>query len=393
MIYNESLEYIRSLQKFGSRPGLDAIRKLCEALGNPQEKLKFVHVAGTNGKGSTCNFIAKILESSGFKTGLHTSPYISSPCEMFQINGANITESDFARLVGTAKATGCTFTEYELYTAIVFLYFLEQNCDYVVLEVGMGGLLDSTNIIPPPEVAVITPIGYDHMGVLGNTIAEISAQKCGIIKENCKVVTSRQPGQDARSVIRKHAPNATLAPIAEVIEATSNGTTFAVDGEKFQITMLGTYQAENAATAITVAKLLGCPPQAIAEGLINTKVPCRFEVLQSENPIIIRDGAHNSAGAKALADSMKIHFPNKKITLMMGMLSDKDCESCVEILAPIASEFIAITPNSPRALPANQLAAIAKRYCDNIRIGEQSEAFSTTKAEVVCLCGSFTLFK
>jgi dihydrofolate synthase/folylpolyglutamate synthase len=283
-------------------------------------------------------------------------------------------------------------TEYELLTTLVFLYFLENNCDYVVLEVGMGGLLDSTNIISPPEVAVITPISYDHMDLLGGTIEKIAEQKCGIIKEGSKVVSSEQK-EGASEVIKNHAPHAIFAPNVKIIETSLKGAKFQIDSkDTYEISIPGTYQVQNATTAITAAKALNCSEKAIAEGLKNTKIPFRFQVIRSENPVIIHDGAHNEKGAKVLADSLKVHFPNKKITFVTGILADKDYESFIKTLAPIAHEFIAITPDSPRALPAEKLVEIAKKHgIANVRIGNIKETHEN--AEVVCLCGSFTLFR
>ncbi|MDR1101037.1 MAG: bifunctional folylpolyglutamate synthase/dihydrofolate synthase [Clostridiales bacterium] len=400
--YAAVLEAVRGLEKFGSRPGLDNIRAICTALGNPQEDLRFIHVAGTNGKGSTTQFISSILSAAGYKTGVYSSPSIRSYRERIQVDGENIPREAFAKLGGLIlEEPQIAVTEFELTTAMSFLHFKRENCDYVVMETGLGGKEDATNVIPPPEVAALTPISIDHTRVLGSTIGEITAQKCGIVKDGCRTVSSAQT-PEVREIITKLVQDVVFAPTVEILEMKQEGTRFKMGGETYEIRLLGAHQAENAATAITAA---GCLNDArltrdvIKAGVKKANIPYRFEVTRDKTlgrgKLLLRDGAHNPAGITALARAIRDYFPNRKIAVVMGCLADKDYASCVKILAPLTKSFIAVTPDSPRALDARKLASIAAEFCEETDVAPSVDAAikkAAYGADIILVCGSFTMF-
>ena len=365
---NPAIEYINSYSWLGSRPGLERIRELMRRLGNPQDKLKIIHLAGTNGKGSTASFIASILQTAGYKTGLYTSPFIHTLHEEIKINGTNISDNELQQAVDKIRIPASEMenhpTTFELKTAIAFCHFLDQNCDVVVLETGMGGELDSTNVVASPELCVITPIDMDHMEYLGRTISVIAKAKAGIIKPGRPVITARQH-PDALAVLEATATeqNAQLIKSKEITPGP-----FSFEGQQFSfgelqnltIGLLGRYQMENAATALTaIQKLIGMGwdigEQHIRTGLANARWPGRFELVRKQ-PAIIVDGGHNAQGALALADNLQRYFPNQKIVFIMGILADKDMQAILTPILPLAKQFFTITPDSPRAMPATELA-------------------------------------
>ncbi len=371
MTYNEALEYIHSVEWLGSRPGLSRTRELLAKLGNPEKGMKFIHVAGTNGKGSTCAMLNSVLCKAGYKVGLYTSPYIVRFNERMQINGNPISDSELAELVEIIKpiAEGMSDkpTEFEMITALAFLYYNRHNCDVVVLEVGMGGRLDSTNVIEFPLVSVITGIALDHTGVLGNTIECIAAEKAGIIKYRRPVVYG---GRDdvADNVlyeksIEKHSYYyRTRLDNLVIKSADINGIVFDYcDYKDINLSLLGTYQPENAATVIETVSALNRIGFAVSEdslrfGLAAAKWRARFELLAND-PTVIFDGSHNIQGVTAAAESIKGFFPNQRVALLMGVLADKDHGEMISILAPLAERVFTITPPSPRALASADLAA------------------------------------
>lgn len=370
MTYEEAIAYIHKVSWRGSRLGLTRIRELLERLGNPQEKLKFVHIAGTNGKGSVAAMLDSILRQAGYRTGLFTSPYIFRFNERIMVDGQAIGDEELAGLVEEIRPVAESMedkpTEFEMITALGMVYFQRSGCDIVVLETGLGGELDSTNVIPVPEVAVITSIGYDHMEQLGDTITKIAAAKAGIIKEGGLVACyGRNP--EAEEVIRrvceeKHArvvfidygrPNPVLQD--------TNGTLFDMGGlQNLRIPLLGHYQLYNAALAVLTTRLLNekgfyISDRALRDGLAQTKWRGRLEMI-SEYPRVIVDGSHNPPGVAATAESLAEYFPGEKIIFLMGVMADKDVASMIGALAPLATEFVTIAPDYPRALAADQLA-------------------------------------
>ncbi|MEL7608459.1 MAG: folylpolyglutamate synthase/dihydrofolate synthase family protein [Bacillota bacterium] len=412
MTYDEALEFIRDTQKFGSRPGLYNISRLLELMGDPHRKLKIVHVAGTNGKGSTVAFISSILMESGYKTGILTSPYIQRMTEQIRINNLEIDEDQFTRLIEFAKSKaeimlkeeGAHPTEFEIIVAIALQYFYEQGCDAVVLEVGLGGRLDATNAIDTPDLAVITSISYDHMDFLGDTLEKIAFEKAGIIKRDGDVVTYSNP-PSVESVIEKacmekgarlHAVDfSSIHAVRQKIE----GQTFDFKGYKeLKISLLGEHQLKNAAVSIAAAEVLkgrgyAIDEETIRSGLLKTRWPGRLEVLRRD-PILLIDGAHNLDGVKALKASLDSLFPDKKLTFIMGVLGSKDYRTMLEHILPGCKKLFTVTPNNNRALPAADLAAAAKQYCENIQICDSVETAvknclaEASKDDIVCAFGS-----
>ena len=383
MNYNEALEYIHSVEWMGSRPGLSRTQELLSGLGNPEKGMKFVHVAGTNGKGSTCAMLNSILMTAGYKVGLYTSPYIVRFNERMQINGIPISDDELAELVSVIKPIAESMedkpTEFELITAVAFLYFKKHDCDIVVLEVGMGGRLDSTNVIESSVVSVITGIALDHTSVLGNTIESIAFEKAGIIKNGCPVVYGGRD-DDAFKIISEKANECgselvrTRLDALKIhkmsIEGTQFGYTYYIN---LNLSLLGVYQPENAATVLETVCLLNkqgfvIKLQHIKDGLKNARWRARFELLANDPPVIF-DGSHNIQGVTAAANSIKSFFGDNKVVLLMGVLADKDYKEMVEILSPLAERVFAVTPSSPRALDS---AELAERFSE---FGVPAEAF------------------
>ncbi|MBE6948234.1 MAG: bifunctional folylpolyglutamate synthase/dihydrofolate synthase [Ruminococcaceae bacterium] len=372
MSIDSTLEYIHSVCWKGSVLGLDRIRELMARLGNPERELKFVHVAGTNGKGSTCACVSSVLREAGYRTGLFTSPYIIKFNERIQIDGEYISDDDLEEITACvrphAEAMKDSPTEFELITGIALEYFRRKKCDIVVLEVGLGGELDSTNVIPTAEVEVITSIGLDHTQQLGDTVEAVAAAKAGIIKPNTDVVIS---GGDERAnaVIRQvcERQNSSLKIVDRdrlaVKSESLEGIAFDYDTHTdLNISLAGTYQPVNAATAILAIEVLQKRGWKISEadiknGISKVKWPGRFEILH-KNPYLILDGAHNPHGMKATVESMKTHFKGEKGVIIMGAMADKDIVAMVELLRPIAGKVITVTPDNPRAMTSDKLAKV-----------------------------------
>ncbi|NSW90564.1 MAG: bifunctional folylpolyglutamate synthase/dihydrofolate synthase [Firmicutes bacterium] len=412
MTYKEALEYIHGTRKFGCKLGLENIKTLLGMLGNPHEKLKYVHVAGTNGKGSTVAFIGSILIESGYKTGIYISPYIERFTERIQVNRKEISEHDLARITEIVKGkvdemlrSGLTHpTEFEIVTAIGFQYYCEMECDIVVLEVGLGGRFDSTNVINTPLVSVITSISYDHMDILGNTLAQIAFEKAGIIKEGGDVVLYSQD-EEVEKVIenvcnernsRLHrADFGKIKALGHDIE----GQTFDFGPYKnLKIKLLGGHQLKNAAVAVEACKVLAnkgykITEETIRKGLERASWPGRMEVV-SKNPLFFIDGAHNIEGVRVLAEYLTTYFPDKKKIFIMGVLRDKEYKAMLEIIAPLADKFITVTPLSERALPAAELAENIRAYCKNVLISDTIESGIKTALQIysgddiICAFGS-----
>ncbi len=370
MNYESALEYIHAVQWAGHKPGLERTRTLLAALGDPHKKLRFVHVAGTNGKGSTCAMLASCLRAAGYKVGLYTSPFINRFNERIQINGQQIPDEDLVRLVERIRPVADAMrdipTEFEIITAIGMLWFAEQGCDIVVLEVGLGGTLDSTNVIEAPECTVITALGLDHVKELGGTLAQIASAKAGTIKCGCPVVSyGGQPEADA--VIRRAAAEQN-APLTEVdfnklcvIGGKLEALEFSFDGlDQIRLPLVGSYQPYNAAVAITALRVLRqhgweVSEQAIRTGLETVSWPGRFELLRKA-PAFVLDGSHNAHGMRATVQSLRDCFPGEKFVFLVSIMADKDVNEMLELLEPLAKRFVTVAAHTPRAMDAQTLA-------------------------------------
>ena len=419
MTITEAIEYINAHTWSQWKLGLSRTEELLRLLGNPQKQLRFVHVAGSNGKGSTCAMVERILREAGYVTGFYPSPYIEDFRERIQVCGEYITEEALCRITARVRDAADSMedhpSQFEIITAIGLLYFAEKNCNIVVLEVGLGGIFDSTNVIDAPEVAVITNIGLEHTEYLGNTLAEIARNKCGIIKSGADVVCYENAAEVMDVVRRVCEEKGCPLHIArysriQLIEKGLEGQTFRFlhdqapvsqdiaiyADEPLRLGLLGEYQLHNAATALTIVEALRgrgwkIPQEAVCQGLAEVRWPARFEVL-SRHPLFILDGGHNPQCAEALAESLREYLPDcnsnmaeslreylpdcnsdlpdresdlpgrkadlgKKAVFLMGMLADKDYRAVIDIISPFAAGFVCLTPDSPRALPAEKLAA------------------------------------
>ncbi|MBQ2391759.1 MAG: bifunctional folylpolyglutamate synthase/dihydrofolate synthase [Clostridia bacterium] len=399
-----AVDYINSFLKFGSKPGLERISNLLKLLGNPEKDLKFIHVAGTNGKGSTCCYISNILRAAGYKVGMFISPYVLEFRERFQINGEMIPYDELESITQMVKAAVDTLddemmvTEFELITAISYIYFKQNKCDVVVLEVGLGGMYDSTNTIDTPCCSVITSISFDHTAILGNTLSEIAAQKCGIIKQSGRCVSYPVQSDGAMSVIKSVArekQNTLVVPDLNSLAVSDNGifgSAVRYKGLDFSLRMAGKFQPYNAVVAIEAVKLCGLciSDEQIREGLSNSVFPARCELINND-PIIILDGAHNPDGVTALARLIE-NLPCSPIGVM-GMMADKDIDAVMEIIAPLLSKIYCVTPKNPRSISAQELCRIASRYTEAIAFSDTEKAVTEARNEnkPLVVCGSFYL--
>ena len=370
MSIEAALEYMQTAWQ-GSKLGLERNVRLLDALGNPQDKLKFVHVTGTNGKGSISAMIESVLRKSGYKTGLFTSPAITRFNERIRINGEDIPDGDVEYLVDKMKPIADamnddTPTEFEVVTAMAMQYFYEQKVDIAILEVGMGGRGDSTNVIRTPEAAVFAAVGLDHTEFLGDTIQDIAREKSGIIKESTSVVS--YPQKEEVTEVLLEACAKTYSILYEVKEedvavkhCDLTGCTFDFKEMKDMfVPLCGTYQPFNAAVAITAAKALAAKgwkitEESIREGIANVRWLGRFEVMRREPPVIL-DGSHNPHGISATVKTLKEQFGDRKIIFVTGVMADKDVHGIYESLVPLAKEFHAVTPHNVRSMAAKDLA-------------------------------------
>lgn len=391
----EVLLYIEELRQYGSVPGLDSIRQLCRRLGNPQESLRFIHVAGTNGKGSLTAYLTGVLMEAGLKVGRYNSPTIRDWRERIMVGRQMITKEALGRLMSLIREACDRMvredlphpTSFEIETVLGFLYFLEKECDIVILETGMGGTLDATNIIEKTQVAVLTSISMDHMAFLGNSLAEITANKAGIIKDGCQVVTLPQD-QACMDVIRKvcEERGAALTVAPGLYDGQVDKVRYGIEKQSFrykkrmkiELPLIGTFQIENAALAIAVCEVLcslgyDITDAQIQKGIRSTVWHGRFEVL-AKRPYFIIDGAHNEDAAKKLKESLQFYFTNKRIIFIMGILKDKEYEKILQITAPLAESIITVkTPDNPRAMDAYELALKAAKYHPNVTAADSVE--------------------
>lgn len=415
MKYAEALEYIDSLSSYGIVPGLDNIRVLCEKLGNPQKDLKFVHIAGTNGKGSVLAYISTILKCAGYKVGRYISPTISDYRERIQVNGRPITQKALCNLVEQTKEicnsiyaeTSSHPTPFEVETAMAFSFFKEQGCDIVVLETGMGGRLDATNIIENTLVTVFASISMDHMGFLGKTIEAIASEKAGIMKPGCRVVTAMQ--EDAVMQVLLDAAKEVDAEICVADVAELTRVRYGLDRQRFdykawkniEITLAGQYQINNALLALKAVEALetcgfAITEKALRQGLKETKWLGRFTVL-GKKPYFVVDGAHNADAAKKLAESIEFYFTNRRIIFIMGILRDKEYDRIIEQTHKYADQIITVTtPNSARSLTAYELATeVAKVHPNVTAVDSLEEAVEISyllagKEDVIIAFGSLS---
>lgn len=368
MKYEEACEYMDSLNTRGIKPGLETMQSLLKALNNPEHKLKFIHIAGTNGKGSVAMFIYEILRAQGYRTGLYSSPQVFNPLEIIRINGRNISKADYSELVETvAGVNSMGATRFEVETAIAFLYFAQKECDYVVLETGMGGSLDATNVVTNTIMSVITSVGMDHVQFLGNSLRSIALNKAGIIKENSKVVYINSNDDAEKAITETSESKNTECRKVETsrisrIKYGAGATSFSYKGIDASIKMAGVYQVFNASLAIEAAKWLSeagtlITDKAIIKGLNTAVNPGRFEIIHKK-PYIVLDGAHNVPAAQVLRESLSIYFTKQKYIYIMGMFRDKNTDEVISMMAPLAKHIITVTlPNRERSLSAYELAA------------------------------------
>lgn len=408
MNYSEALSYIHSISWKGSVLGLGRTQELLHKLGNPEKRLRFIHIAGTNGKGSTAAMLSSVLQSAGYRAGLYTSPFINRFNERMQIDQQCISDDELAELTAEVKpiADGMADhpTEFELITAIGMVYFARHACDIVVLEVGMGGALDSTNVIDVPEVAVITAMGMDHVRELGPTMADIACAKAGIIKAGGDVVSyGGNPEADAvfERICRERGARLHQPDFAAIVPGP-----FGLDGQRFsygawddiRIPLAGSYQMQNAAVVLTTIDVLRnkgwkISDAAVYAGMAGTHWPARFEVL-CHDPVFIVDGGHNPHGIRATADSLKRLFPDRRIVFLVGVMADKDVESILGLVAPLAERFFTVRPDNPRAMAADELArrieklGVPAEPCASVEEGVRRALALARPNGVACALGS-----
>ena len=408
MDYQETLEYINSSAWFSGSKDLCRITELLARLGNPQDTLRFIHIAGTNGKGSCAAMTASVLRAAGYKTGLFTSPYIYRFNERMQINGEEIDNETLSRLAGKMRAAAEAMEEhptaFEMMTAVALLWFAEEKCEIAVLETGLGGRLDATNVIGCPEAAVIMNIGLDHTQILGETIPEIAAEKAGILKPGCDCVLYQQ-GEEASRVIREACAKqgATLheADFSQIIPEfdSLDGQVFSYRGRAFAIPLLGRHQRKNASVVIEVIEVLRrkgwrISDEALEHGLYAVSWPARFEVL-SDDPYFVLDGGHNPQCAAEVAENLEHYFPDREHILLVGVLRDKDYKTLFSVLDRTADEYICVSPDSARALDAEDLAETLRTFgkpvsvCASIADGVQTaREHAKERKGIVCAVGS-----
>lgn len=387
MTYQEAIEAINSLLVFGSQPGLERVSKLVKRIGSPDHQLRFVHVAGTNGKGSVCAYLSSILQQAGCKTGLFISPYVLEFRERFQINGEMIPKETLAAIVSEIfpvvqemKEEGKIITEFEMVLAAALKWYAQENCDIVVLETGLGGRFDATNIIDTPLASVIMSISLDHTAILGDTYEKIAFEKCGIIKEGGKTILYGEQPEGVKEVVQRIAADRhnelTIAEISTVkpLHTGLTGSVFTFESEDwnggeravFSIPLIGAHQFKNAVTALhTVIALrkqgVDISDEAVRQGLQRVSFPARLELLKND-PVVLLDGAHNPGGAAALASAVNTYLSGNHKIAVVGMLADKDVHTALSLLIPLFDSVIAVAPPNPRAMSAKNLAAEASVY-------------------------------
>ncbi len=414
MNYTETIKYIHSINWQFCNPGLERVKALCDMLGNPQDSLKFIHVAGTNGKGSFCAMTDSILREAGYRVGLFTSPYIVDFNERMRIDGDCITNDELVELVEIIKPFADKMedkpTEFELITAIAFLYFAKHKCDYVVLECGLGGRLDATNIIKTSILSVITGISLDHTSILGDTVEKIAAEKAGIIKQGVPVLWCGSD-RDAERVIEEKAREIGASEFLRVDTSLLNIQKMSLDGTIFdfgkykdlKLSLLGSYQPRNAANVLSAIEILKgqgvkIKENAIRLGLSKVIWRARFEII-SKAPLFIADGGHNPEGIDAAVDGIEKYFGNQRVGIITGVMADKDYNYMAKRISSVARQVFCLTPDNPRALPSQEYARVFSSLgVDSVSCQSISDAVKTAYAwaekensPVICL-GSLYMY-
>ena len=411
MTGKEAVEYIDTYWLHQTQPSLHRISDLMSRLGNPHLQTKYIHVAGTNGKGSTCAMLASVLQQAGYKTGLFTSPHILHFGERMQVNGQPISDEELVEITEFvrphAEAMDEPVNEFELITAIGFTYFARRQCDIVVLEVGLGGEFDATNIIPAPECAVIMNIGSDHTALLGTTVPEVARCKAGIIKPGCDVAVYR--GDPAAESVFEEVCTERSARLHKPDFGSIRSHSVSIEGQTFDalgyeslfLPLAGEHQQRNAAVAITAAEVLrtkgwNIDDAALRRGLAQVRWPVRFEVVDRD-PVFIIDGGHNPQCLEAVTEGLRTLLPGRRVVFLAGVLADKDVGEMAALLGEAGSEYITVTPDSPRAMEAGELAAVLRRLgkkaqaCGSIAEAIETAKHTAGKDGVVCCVGSLYL--
>lgn len=415
MNYKEARVYLDEVSKYGSVLGLESMRELLHRLGDPQNELKFIHISGTNGKGSVLAYLSTILSGAGYRTGRYISPTLFSYRERIQVDGEYIEKESLACHVTAIAAAAEDMqkaglpspTVFEIETALAFLYFKEKRCDIVTLEVGCGGLLDATNVITTTLMEVIASISMDHTDLLGDTLAKIAAQKAGIIKPDTMVVSAQQKSEAAQVI--EDTCKEQHCTLQMVDESKISNVHYGADGQTFSyktwenvaISLAGSYQIKNAALALEGVEALrklgyALSDQQVREGLLHTAWRGRFTTLRRD-PTVIIDGAHNPAAALELKESLERYFPGKTLYFVMGMFKDKDYAQVIDLTAPLARHIITVeTPGNPRAMPARELAeAVGKvnpsvEWADSVAHGVEKALAMAGKEDAVIVFGSLS---
>jgi len=415
MNYKEARVYLDEVSKYGSVLGLESMRELLHRLGDPQNELKFIHISGTNGKGSVLAYLSTILSGAGYRTGRYISPTLFSYRERIQVDGEYIEKESLACHVTAIAAAAEDMqkaglpspTVFEIETALAFLYFKEKRCDIVTLEVGCGGLLDATNIITTTLMEVIASISMDHTDLLGDTLAKIAAQKAGIIKPDTMVVSAQQKSEAAQVI--EDTCKEQHCTLQMVDESKISNVHYGAEGQTFSyktwenvaISLAGSYQIKNAALALEGVEALrklgyALSDQQVREGLLHTVWRGRFTTLRRD-PTVIIDGAHNPAAALELKESLGRYFPGKTLYFVMGMFKDKDYAQVIDLTAPLARHIITVeTPGNPRAMPARELAeAVGKvnpsvEWADSVAHGVEKALAMAGKEDAVIVFGSLS---
>ena len=377
--YGETLNYIHSLGKFSLPAGLDRITLALNRLCNPQDNFKSIHIAGTNGKGSVSAMLAKIFETAGYKTGLYISPFVIDFRERIQINGEFISEEDLVKYSQRVIDMGVKMTEFEFITAAAFSYFSDKKCDILIAETGLGGRLDATNTLKNTAATVITKIGLDHLGVLGDTVEKIAAEKCGIIKDCPVTVTSSNQRKEALSVIERFSNRLVTPDLSglTVLKSDENGNRIIYKNKEYNISLCGEYQIENAVTVIETVEASGydIPYETVKTALAKTFFPARAEII-CKNPLVVLDGAHNPDGAAELSKILKKY--GGRVTALIGVMRDKDYKAVLKATLPLCRSAVAVTvEDMPRTLDRDTLAAEASRYCTAQAAENYEEAIKT----------------
>lgn len=407
MTYEQAIQYIYETEWKGSILGLSRMEALMEKLGQPQLKTKVIHIAGTNGKGSTAKMLADILTATGYKTGLYISPSIRTFEERMQVNAIPISKEHFIECVEILKEAieqmDDAPTEYERITALAFIYFAKKECDFAVIETGLGGRLDATNVVHP-VLSIITTIGMDHVAELGDTLEKIASEKAGIIKPNVPVVAIQQDpralGVLEERAKEKHAPFYIAAPGPTHPESfTDEKQVFSYGNRKhYELGLLGLFQLQNVGlvlTAVDVLKLkCEISESAVKNALKKTEWLGRFEVVHHD-PLIIIDAAHNPQGAESLKENLQYYFPEKKMLGIFGVLADKGYNRIVETMLPHIDKWIAVTPNNPRALPAKRAAEVIREKGGVVTVTpsvqDAMKVALSEKTDGICIFGSLTI--